>query len=217
MKVLESAPRRYDRGMAILTLGRLAKAHRGIARRVEPGWRVLDIGCGTGSLAVLIARRGAQVVGIDISASMLDVAIQKARLAEVETLVSLREMGAVELDTAFDDATFDAVVSSLAFSELSDDEAAYTLRHCQRILKPGGLLMVTDEILPDSVGWRVLTWLFRLPFSVLTFILTQNTPRRVAALERRIAEAGFQVVEVKKYLLGTLRTIVAKKARGERC
>lgn len=223
MKVLESAPGRYDRGMAILTLGRLAKAHRDIAERIEPGWRVLDIGCGTGSLAVLIARRGAQVVGIDISAPMLDVAIQKARQAEIESadekdpMITLREMGAVELDTAFDDATFDAVVSSLTFSELSDDEVAYTLRHCHRILRPGGLLMVADEILPDSLGGRVLTWLFRLPFSALTFILTQNTTRRVAALERRIAEAGFQVIEVEKYFLGTLRTVVAKKARDEKC
>jgi len=216
MKVLESAPGRYDRGMAILTLGRLAKAHRDIAERIEPGWRVLDIGFGTGSLAVLIARCGAQVVGIDISAPMLDVAIQKTRQAGVKDSVTLREMGAVELDTAFDDATFDAVVSSLTFSELSDDEAAYTLRHCHRILKPGGLLMVADEILPDSLGGRILTWLFRLPFSALTFVLTQNTTRRVAALERRIAEAGFQVIEVKKYLLGTLRTIVAK-ARDETC
>ena len=213
MKVLESAPRRYDQGMSILTLGRLAKAHQYICNRIEPGWQVLDIGCGTGSLATLIARRGAQVVGIDISSPMLALASQKLRHAEVENLVTLQEMGAAELDTAFGDAAFDAVVSSLTFSELSDDEVVYTLHHCRRVLKPGGLLMVADEILPHSVGERALTWLFRLPFAVLTFVLTQNTTQPVAALERRIADAGFKVIEVDKYLLGTLRTIVAGNER----
>jgi demethylmenaquinone methyltransferase/2-methoxy-6-polyprenyl-1,4-benzoquinol methylase len=209
MKVLESSPKRYDRGMAILTLGRLAKAHCDIANRIEPEWRVLDIGCGTGSLAALIARRGAQVVGIDISSPMLVLARQKLRQAGGENLVTLREMGVAELDTVFGDAAFDAVVSSLTFSELSDDEVAYTLHHCRRILSPGGLLMVADEILPHSVGGRALTWLFRLPFAVLTFVLTQNTTQPVAALESRIAEAGFRVIEVDRYLLGTLRTVVA--------
>ena len=102
---------------------------------------------------------------------MLALASQKLRQAEYENLVTLQEMGAAELDTAFGDAAFDAVVSSLTFSELSDDEVVYTLHHCRRVLKPGGLLMVADEILPHSVGGRALTWLFRLPFAMLTFVL----------------------------------------------
>jgi ubiquinone/menaquinone biosynthesis C-methylase UbiE len=51
MKVLESAPERYDRGMRLLTLGRLERVHRDIAAWVSAGDRVLDLGCGTGALA----------------------------------------------------------------------------------------------------------------------------------------------------------------------
>ncbi|HIP97540.1 MAG TPA: methyltransferase domain-containing protein, partial [Anaerolineae bacterium] len=98
MKVLESAPERYDRGMSILTLGRLERARRDVAALIEPGWRVLDIGCGTGALAVLMARRGAQVVGIDIAPPMLAIAARRVRQAGLEERVELRELGAVELD-----------------------------------------------------------------------------------------------------------------------
>ncbi len=211
MKVLESAPERYDRGMSILTLGRLERARRDVAALVEPGWRVLDIGCGTGALAVLLARRGAQVVGVDIAPSMLAIAARRVREAGLERRVELRELGAAELDSAFPDESFDCITSSLMFSELSPDEMDYTLRQCHRLLRPGGRLVITDEVLPDSPLGRLATLLFRLPFAILTFILTQNTTRRVAGLAPRITAAGFRIIEVRHYLLGTLRTFVADR------
>ena len=211
MKVLESAPERYDRGMSILTLGRLERARRDVAALIEPGWRVLDIGCGTGALAVLMARRGAQVVGIDIAPPMLAIAARRVRQAGLEERVELRELGAVELDGAFPDESFDCITSSLVFSELSPDEIDYTLRQCYRLLRPGGRLVITDEVLPDSSAGRLATLLFRLPFAILTFVLTQNTTRRVAGLAPRITAAGFRITQVRRYLLGTLHTFVAQK------
>jgi len=60
MKLLESSPSRYDAGMEILTLGE-DKAIKGMiaAEMISPGDRVLDLGCGTGTLAILCAKRGA--------------------------------------------------------------------------------------------------------------------------------------------------------------
>ncbi len=212
MKVLESAPARYDRGMCLLTLGRLQRVHRDIAARIEPGDRVLDLGCGTGALAVLLACKGVHVTGVDISPPMLGQAIRRLREEGLEEQVTLRELGAVDLDTAFPDGSFDAVVTTLVLSELSDDEIEYTLAQCWRILRVGGRLLVADEILPDSALGRVATFLFRLPFVMLAFVLTQNTTHRVACLARRIEEAGFGVREVKRYLAGTLQLFFAEKA-----
>ena len=208
MKVLESAPRRYDKGMRLLTLGRLERAKRDIALMVKSGELVIDIGCGTGTLAFLLAERGAHVVGIDISVPMLQVAQERARNTRFREHLNFREMGAVDLDIAFSDANFDFVVSTLTFSELSDDEVDYTLRHCQRILKPNGKLIITDEILPKSWFGKMATFLFRFPFVILTYLLTQNTTSRIARLDERIRDAGFHIIETRAYLLGTLRTFI---------
>jgi ubiquinone/menaquinone biosynthesis C-methylase UbiE len=68
MKLLEQTPAKYDRGMRILSLGRLDALKLEIASAwVEPGQAVLEIGCGTGSLAALMTGKGARVTGIDIA------------------------------------------------------------------------------------------------------------------------------------------------------
>jgi ubiquinone/menaquinone biosynthesis C-methylase UbiE len=215
MKVLESAPERYDRGMRLLTLGRLERVHRDIAARLNDGDRVLDLGCGTGALVAAMAHKGVWVTGIDISLPMLSLAAQRVRNEGLEEQVELKEMGAVDLDTAFPDGCFDAVVSTLVFSELSDDEIAYTLTECQRILGTGGRLLVADEVMPDSTLGRVGTFLFRLPFAVAAFVLTQNTTHRVARLDRRIERAGFRILDTRRYLAGTLRLFIAEKVGAD--
>jgi ubiquinone/menaquinone biosynthesis C-methylase UbiE len=211
MKVLETAPERYDRGMALLTLGRWRRVHQDIAGRLEPGSEVLDLGCGTGALAVMLARQGIRVTGVDADPAMLAEARQRLREEGLESQVTLQELGAVDLDTAFGAGVFDAIASSLLFSELSADEIAYTLAQCRRSLRSGGRLLVADEVLPDSTLGRVGAFFFRLPFVVLAFVLTQNTTHQVADLGSRIAEAGFNLLEEKGYLAGTLRLFVAEK------
>ena len=211
MKVLETAPERYDRGMRLLTLGRWERAHQDMAARLAAGQQVLDLGCGTGALVVALARKGIQVTGVDVAPPMLSLASQRARDEGLADQVTLRELGAVDLDTAFGDQVFDGIVSSLMFSELSDDEIVYTLAECQRLLRPGGQLLIADEVLPESALGRIGTFLLRLPFALLASVLTQNTTHRVAGLGIKIKEAGFRMLEVQSYLAGTLKLFVAEK------
>jgi demethylmenaquinone methyltransferase/2-methoxy-6-polyprenyl-1,4-benzoquinol methylase len=211
MKVLESAPERYDRGMRLLTFGRLEQLHRDIARELDAGDRALDVGCGTGALAALLARKGLAVTGIDVSPAMLEQAAQRLQAGGLMDRVTLRELGAVDLDTAFDDASFDAIISTLVYSELSADEIAYTLAECRRILRPGGCLMIGDEVLPESAWGQAVTWVFRLPFAVMALLLTQTTTHRIAGLEKRIEESGLLIRDVKRYLAGTLELVIAER------
>ena len=213
MKVLESAPGRYDRGMRLLTLGRLARLYEDIATRLTSGERVLDVGCGTGALAVRLARQGCYITGIDISPRMLAQAAERVRAEAMDSQVVFQELGAVDLDTGFPDASFDVVVSTLVLSELSEDEIEYTLQEIGRILRPKGKLMVADEVMPDSPLGRLGTFLFRLPFAVLAYLLTQNTTHRVAGLRERIERGGYRIVDTENYLAGTLKLFVAEKVQ----
>lgn len=109
---------------------------------LRPGSRILDIGCGTGSLAVLAKQRFPEVdvVGVDPDRRALERAGRKARRAEVN----------VRFDRGFADAldypaaSFDRVFSSFMFHHLARDEKEATLRAVRRVLKPGGSLHLLD-------------------------------------------------------------------------
>jgi demethylmenaquinone methyltransferase/2-methoxy-6-polyprenyl-1,4-benzoquinol methylase len=212
MRVLESSPARYERGMRVLTLGRWDRLLDETAARVGAGERVLDVGCGTGALAVRMARRGAEVTAVDVSPAMLAQAAARVAKEGLEERVTLREMGVAELD-AFPDGAFDVVTSTLLFSELADHEVAVALDECRRVLCGGGRLLVADEVLPESAAGRVATWLLRLPFAVVAFLLTQTTTHRIAGLKECMAVTGFDIIEEKVYLAGTLHLFVAQRAR----
>jgi demethylmenaquinone methyltransferase/2-methoxy-6-polyprenyl-1,4-benzoquinol methylase len=213
MRILESAPRRYDLGIRLLTLGRLDKAYDRLAGHIERGQRVLDIGCGTGALTLRAARRGATVVGIDINAQMLEIAVRRAREAGLTENVELVEIGVAELDRESAES-YDAVTSGLCFSELSEDELAYTLEQVTRILRPGGLLLVADEVRPRNIVTRLLHLLVRVPLAALTYVVTQQTTRAVANLPEKIKAAGLSIVSLNSSPLGSFSEMVARKPAG---
>lgn len=203
--MLEQTPAKYDRGMRILTLGRIDIIKRQIASSwIEPGFDVLEIGSGTGSLASLMTSRGGRVVGIDISEAMLAVARKSAPDAEFIhiTATEIGQLGAKR---------FDRIVATLSFSEFSEDELDYVLRLSAQALKPGGKLVVADEVLPPAWWQRVIFHLVRWPLTALTFLLTQNTTHALRAFENRLERTGYRTIFCRRYLLGTLALIVAEK------
>ncbi|MHC4514823.1 MAG: corrinoid protein-associated methyltransferase CpaM [Planctomycetota bacterium] len=210
MRILESAPSRYELGIRLLTLGRLDCAYDRLAARIEAGQRVLDIGCGTGALTLRSARRGAVVKGIDVNAQMLEIAAKRVREAGLEESVGLTESGVAELDSE-QGGSYDAVTSGLCFSELNDAELVYTLRHVVRILRPGGLLLVADEVCPKTPIRRLLHALLRAPLVALTWILTQQTTRPVRDLPARLLAAGLEIVSLRSGLIGSFAELVARK------
>ena len=128
----------------------LDRTRRGLVEqaRLQPGQRVLDIGCGTGSLAVLIARLhpAVEVVALDPDPKALSRAARKARRAGV-TIEFERGFS----DTLpFRDGSFDRVFSSFMFHHLNREEKARTLRDVRRVLKSGGSLHLLDFAAPET-------------------------------------------------------------------
>jgi ubiquinone/menaquinone biosynthesis C-methylase UbiE len=210
MRILESAPSRYDTGIRILTLGRLDPAYDRLSTHIQEGWRVLDLGCGTGALTLRAARRGATVKGIDVNPQMLQTAQERAAAANLAQSVELCEMGVAELGSEPAQG-YDAILSGLCFSELTEDELEYALLQAHRLLKPGGLLLVADEVLPRGVASRLLYWLIRLPLTVITYLVAQTTTHAVRGLPQRVDAVGLRVVSTRRSGLGSFIELIAQK------
>lgn len=196
MKILESAPSRYDAGIRLLTLGKLDKAYDRLTSLIKKGDRVLDLGCGTGALTLKAAQRGAKVRGIDINLQMLEIAQARAKEAHLTQNIEFMEMGVVELDKE-ETADFDVVMSGLCFSELTEDELTYTLKEVKRILRPGGLLLAADEVVPRKIFKKIMSLLFRAVLKMVVFIVTQTSTRAVDNLPEKVKKAGFNIVSAK--------------------
>lgn len=210
MKILESAPDRYDRGIRWLTLGRLDRAYDRLTSYIQKGHRVLDLGCGTGALTLRAAERGARVKGIDVNAHMLEKAEQRARRAGFAENIEFSEMGVAELGNEPSES-YDVVMSGLCFSELTGDELTYALDEVKRILRPGGLLLVADEVKPESAVKKILTRLIRCPLAVITYLLTQTTTRAIDQLPERLRKKDFSILSIRRSLLEDFIEIVAQK------
>jgi len=212
MKILESAPQRYDRGINILSLGQSKRIQQEIVENyITPGDEVLEIGCGTGTLAVSCAEKGALVVGFDISSQMLAVARRKVQERNLADKIKLKEIDAIEMDKAFDNETFDKIVSTLVFSEFYPDEQRYVLGEAYRVLRPGGLIVIADEVRPNSLWKRILQLLVRIPLVVITYILTQTSTKALKDIKSPLIDAGFKIIHEKRSLLDSFGLYVAKK------
>jgi len=200
MKVLESAPSRYDRGIRMLSRGRIEMMYERIAETAAaPGRRVLDVGCGTGAVALACARHGARVVGMDRSAEMLAVARGKSVEYDAGGSVEWVELAAAEIEDRFGPAEFDAVVSCLAFSEMSPEERAYVLRTAYRCLLPGGRVLIADETLPTGRVARIVRALPRGLLKAITYLLTQQTTHPILSPEDLFAGTEFTHVKVERF------------------
>jgi ubiquinone/menaquinone biosynthesis C-methylase UbiE len=145
------SPRLYDFTVELFFLGRRRANYQTLLSvgvgGVQPGQRVLDVGCGTGYFSRLIARTTGPkglVVGIDPSASMIEYARHKAS--------SIRncefQVGAAEA-LPFPSDRFDVVVSSLVLHHLPEHLRLPALEEMRRVLRPGGRLLVAEARNPS--------------------------------------------------------------------
>jgi len=116
------------------------------------GQRILDLGSGTGTLAILVKERvpEAEVVGLDADPEILDRARAKAAEAEVEVEFDR----ALSTELPYADESFDLVLSTLFFHHLTSADKRRTVPEIARVLRPGGELHVADMGRPrDPLMW----------------------------------------------------------------
>ncbi len=211
MKWLETSPADYDRGIQLLTMGRLQPLKERIAADyVQPGQRVLEIGCGTGTLSLLMAERSASVTAIDASPGMLAEAEHKAAESGYAEAIEFHHLDVTELTDHFEPGSFDIIVSTLAFSEFPPEVRRYALREAAQLLKPNGQLLIADEMIPNGFWPRFVFWAVRLPLVILTWLLTRTTTTPLRRFSQTLTETGFSPAMVESRLGGSLQLVSAQ-------
>jgi demethylmenaquinone methyltransferase/2-methoxy-6-polyprenyl-1,4-benzoquinol methylase len=145
----------YDRMNGLMTAG---MHHHWRARAADlacvgPGSRVLDVATGTGDLAIALRARGAEVVGLDFSERMLELAREKAP--------DVRFQAGNALALPFRDGEFDAVTVGFGARNFSD--LSQGLAEMARVTRPGGRLVVLEITTPQRPP---LSWFFRFWFDL---------------------------------------------------
>lgn len=191
----------YDPVVALTTREGAFKAALVDQAGIAAGHRVLDLGCGTATLSILLKRKQplAHIVGLDGDAKILEIARAKASKAGVE--IEFDE--GMSFDLPYEDESFDRVTSSLFFHHLTRENKLKTLSEVGRVLKPQGEFHVADWGLPANSLTRISSYLIQLLDGFET-----TADNFDGLLPRLMADAGFASVEQTNHfntLFGTIR------------
>lgn len=180
----------YDFAIALLTRERRWRGALLRQAAPAPGDRILDVGCGTGTFAVMLKRAElrARVVGLDPDADVLTRARAKAAKADAD--VAFQRGFARDADADAGAEPFTKVVSSLVFHQVSMEEKRAGLASMWRALGPGGTLHVADYGLQRTPLMRAA---FRQIQKLDGFDNTEPNARGV--LPELMREVGFTAVE----------------------
>ena len=166
--------------------------------------RILDAGCGTGAVTLLVARavgEEGEVVGIDLSQEMLSVA--KEKLSKHKNVILIK--GNLE-NISYPDNYFDAVVSVNVMHYFHN--LMVVLEEFHRLLKPGGRLVLVG-FCTDYFFFRMMEKMWRL------FISSHVRAYSLDELSQRVKETGFKIVKGRCFKIGWFWRSMVLKGRKE--
>lgn len=179
---------------------------------ISPSQHILDIGSGTGTLALLIKQRcpNTSVIGLDADKNIIEIANKKAG-SENTNLKFIEEMS---FNMPFEEEQFDLCVSSLFFHHLTTTDKEHSFREAYRVLKPGAEIHIADWGKPTGLLMRILFLVVQL---IDGFKTTADNVH--GKLPEMIEKAGFVDVTVTRNIstsLGTICLYSAKKPQTSR-
>ncbi len=173
-----------------------------VQAQIESGQRVLDLGCGTATLTILIKQThpAAEVFGLDGDCKILGIA--EAKVAKADVTIALDHGLAYELP--YPDRSFDRVVSSLVIHHLTTENKRRAFNEIYRVLRPGGELHVLDFGRPHNLYTSIVSPLIRR--------LEEAADNVQGLLPEMMREAGFDQVEVTRRFTTIFGTLALYRA-----
>jgi ubiquinone/menaquinone biosynthesis C-methylase UbiE len=195
----------YDPVVALTSRERGFKRRLLEHARIKDGESVLDLGCGTGTLAIEIKKNNpsAKVSGLDADRAVVRQARAKAKDAGVK--IAFERGLANELP--YDARSFDVVVSTLFFHHLSDEAKADTAEEIRRVLRLGGRVLVADWGRPQDPFMRAAFVSVQLLDGFRT--TSSNVAGRLPEFLRDARLEGVTVVDRLRTPLGTVEIVTA--------
>ncbi len=152
---------KYDLLNRVISFGRDVSWRRFAVKKavIGPNSRILDLACGTGDVAIEIARQTRQnskILGVDFSKNMLDLAANKVRKRGLSRYIFFQKGRAEELP--FSDEVFDAVF--IAFGIRNVPNIKKGISEIYRVLKEGGKIVILEFTPPKKSFFSFLPWLY---------------------------------------------------------
>jgi ubiquinone/menaquinone biosynthesis C-methylase UbiE len=212
MKWVEIAPDRSDWAVKVMTFGRLDQIKDRIAAMVRPGDRVLDVGCGTGTLALRCLERGALVTGLDSAKHMIEQSARRAAEAGMADRLTLVQDSVTQLRSHFPPQSFDVIVSTMVLGEFPRQYLDFVMQDCRALLRPGGRLIIADEVFPESAAGRVIYSIGLGLLWIPSFLLLRRPLFPIRDLGGVIRTAGFRILDTTAWPASSFKMIVAENA-----
>lgn len=184
--------------------------------------QILDIATGTGDFALLLAKRikPQHIVGADISEGMMAVGREKVKEEGLQNVISFQYEDCMQL--SFPDGSFDAVTSSYGVRNFQNLDKG--LQEMQRVLRPGGHLLIVELTPPPSFPMKQLFWLYaHVVMPLLGRLISHDDsaytylPASMEAfpqpeqMEGILRKAGFTEVQWRRFTFGISTMYLATK------
>jgi demethylmenaquinone methyltransferase/2-methoxy-6-polyprenyl-1,4-benzoquinol methylase len=217
---------RYDIFNRLTSMGMDNYWRKAALAAVKPGMRVLDIGCGTGDLALGAAskmgRGGGEVVGLDFSEKMLAVAQTRFKKAK-HVMAPVRWVALKAEDIPFEDVRYDLILSGFVLRNIYEN-IDLILQGMREALSTGGKIRLLDFTEPPSRAWKKM-WQFYMNTAVRVYgrilfgkqfpdtYLTRSAARfaKPAEFMSKLRGAGFKNIESQLFLGGIIVLYKADK------